>query len=193
MRAKPPTEGEVVFPDATLHHLRENPCVSNDRGEKVITLREKSSFISGSRLPAQITARGVEGIFGRMRPHPAPLIAGIGKLTSRTSEDEQNSLTGGRGRAFPEATLHQLRENAGTSRVSDDRGEKVLVEAVVLRAPITLREKSSFISGNHLPAGGVEEYLGGMRPTSSAANCGDPVSKNTRFPGGVPKRKGFCC
>ncbi|GIY14457.1 hypothetical protein CEXT_490041 [Caerostris extrusa] len=66
--------------------------------------------------------------------------------------------------------------------------------AVVLSAVITLREKSSFISGSHLPAQisrpGVLEYLGGMRPHPGSLIAEYRYLMNASFPGGVPQEKG---
>ncbi|GIY14458.1 hypothetical protein CEXT_490051 [Caerostris extrusa] len=55
-----------------------SPCPGESgRPERGHHFREKSSFISGSHLPAQISRLGVSGYLEVMRPHPAPLIAGI--------------------------------------------------------------------------------------------------------------------
>ncbi|GIY14459.1 hypothetical protein CEXT_490061 [Caerostris extrusa] len=110
-------------------------------------------------------------------------------MIKNTRREEEVALSGRNTPSSP-------RKIPGHPRVSDDRG-KGPGGAVVLTAVITLREKSSFISGSHLPAQisrpGLLEYLGGLRPHPAPLIAGIRYLMNARFPGGggVPQEKGF--
>ncbi|GIY14460.1 hypothetical protein CEXT_490071 [Caerostris extrusa] len=114
------------------------------------------------------------------------------KVTSRISKDEQNPPTVGRGRAFGRDTPSSPGE-FGTSpmfQMTEGKGPGVGRSSL-------FGEKSSFISGSHLPAqisrlGGVGIF-GRDAAISGAANCWDPVSNEHQifWWGGLPQEKGF--